>query len=245
MKLEICCGDIESLKGAKEGGASRIELCSSLSEGGLTPSLGLIRSAVRLGFPEINVLIRPRGGDFLYSEDEIGLIAEDAATAVAEGATGIVIGMLTPSGDVDAEALRHVMEKAKASSVTFHRAFDLCRNPMQALEDVVGAGCTALLTSGLASSAPAGAQMIKTLVDAAAGRLLVRAGAGINVENCESLIQATGVGAVHTTARESRPSGMLFRHGGVNMGLPGQDEYEVKTTSPHMVRQLLGITSRY
>ena len=151
--LEVCCGDIQSIYAAKTGGAHRIELCSALSEGGVTPSAGLIREAVSSGIPAVHILIRPRGGDFLYSEDEIRLMETDIRCAVSSGVDGVVIGALTSDGDIDMTTCRRLIETAGDCSVTFHRAFDLCRNPQKALEDIISLGCDRILTSGLARSA--------------------------------------------------------------------------------------------
>ncbi|MDE5954044.1 MAG: hypothetical protein K2G72_05110, partial [Duncaniella sp.] len=135
--LEVCCGDIASVHAAIAGGARRIELCSALSEGGVTPSAGLIARAVGSGIQTVHVLIRPRGGDFLYDEDEISIMETDIRQAVSAGAHGVVIGALTTDGAIDTTACRRLIKAAEGRSVTFHRAFDLCRDPYKALEDII------------------------------------------------------------------------------------------------------------
>lgn len=237
-ELEICCGDLNSVLAAAEGGARRIELCSALGEGGVTPSIGLISMAVASGIPDINVLIRPRPGDFCYSEAEVELMALDARNAVKAGATGIVIGALTPQGDIDVPTCRRIIDAAGSCNVTFHRAFDLCRDAATALETVIELGCRSLLTSGQAASAFEGMEMLGDLVKRAGGRISIMAGAGVNPENCRSIIKTTKVPAVHTSARETAPGPMEFIRTGLNMGAPGVDEYTRKTTGADIVRLL-------
>lgn len=242
--LEICCGDLASVLAAKAGGASRIELCSGLSEGGLTPSHGFIKAAVESGMPRINVLIRPRTGDFLYSPDELKLMQHDISNAVTAGATGVVIGALTPDGNIDTEACSLLISAAREASpnginITFHRAFDLSNDPMKSLEQVISLGCDCLLTSGMAENAVKGSPLIRQIVDRAAGRITIMAGAGVNPANAKDLIEATGVGAIHSTARKPIPSKMKFRRPSVSMGNPGANEYAPLSTSPDVVCALL------
>lgn len=239
MVCEICCGDSESLYAAAVGGARRIELCSALAEGGVTPSIALIRQAVGLGIEEVNVLIRPRKGDFLYTKPEIELMIDDIRAAVEAGATGVVIGALTADGDIDAEATAAMIEAAQGRNITFHRAFDLCRDPYEALEQIIELGCTSLLTSGQAATAMEGAQLIAQLVKQARGRITVMAGSGVRTSNVAELIAATGVQAVHGTARGQRPSMMTFRRDGVPMGAPGEGEYTRVVTSASEVEQMI------
>lgn len=248
MFLEICCGDLESVAAAREGGATRIELCSGLAEGGLTPSAALIKAAVNSGIPEINILIRPRPGDFLYSEKEISLMCDDIENAVRYGATGVVIGALTEEGEIDVRSMEKLISAAKGLSpetgVTFHRAFDLSRDADASLNDIISLGCDTLLTSGMASSAPKGIPMLKRLVDKADNRITIMAGGGINTSNASDIIDATGVGAIHSTARKPFASRMKFRRPNVSMGIPGADEYSHLTTSPQIVSQLLNSLNR-
>lgn len=171
--LEICCGDVAAVMAAKFGGATRIELCCGLSEGGLTPSKALIDKAVGSGIPEINVLIRPRPGDFLYTQEEIENMERDIITAMETGATGIVIGALTAEGDIDMATCRRLIDAGlsaaaqsgwKRPHITFHRAIDVCRNPLAALEDVISLGCDCLLTSGFKGDAESGICNIRALM---------------------------------------------------------------------------------
>lgn len=247
VKLEICCGDLASVFNAKAGGARRIELCSGLSDGGLTPSPATIRAAVRSDIPEINVLIRPRSGDFLYAGEEADLMLDDIAEAVSCGATGIVIGALTPDGDIDTELCAEMIETGRRRTsrhlhVTFHRAFDLSRHAVGALEDIIALGCDCLLTSGQSPIAEQGIHTLRILTDRAQHRIEIMAGGGVNLSNAAELIRSARVDAIHSTARHSVESRMSFRRDGIPMGAAGSDEYILRQTSPEIVRQLLEIT---
>lgn len=250
--IEICCGDLASVLAAKAGGACRIELCSGLLEGGLTPSMGLIRAAVATGMPEINVLIRPRPGDFLYTPEELALMKSDIREAIAAGATGVVTGVLTPDGDIDIEACRSLVEVAREAaldaghdnvSLTFHRAFDVSRDADKSLEDIIALGFDCILTSGQSPSAVAGAVMLSHLVKKAAGRITVMAGAGVTPANAKELMEVTGVDRLHSTARKPIASRMKFRRPRVSMGTPGTDEYAPLSTSPDVVESLVAKTT--
>lgn len=236
--LEVCCADIESVRAACEGGASRIELCSALGEGGITPSAGLIRGAVACGLP-VNVLIRPREGDFLYTEAEVAVMESDIRYAAEAGAAGVVIGALTPEGDVDTAVCRRLIEAAGGVSVTFHRAFDLCRDPYGALEDIVALGCDRILTSGQSPTALEGSAVLADLNRRGAGRVIILAGGGVTPENVGRLIALTGVSEVHASAKRLTGSGMKFRRGDVSMGRPGADEFSRTATDAAVVSQLV------
>lgn len=237
--LEVCCADIDSLIAARRGGADRVELCIGLSEGGLTPSPGLITLASTLGFSEINVLVRSHGGDFIYDSGDMMIMMRDIQMAQDAGATGIVWGGLTPDGKIDLENLKSVRAFARDLNLTFHRAFDLCANPREALEDIIKAGCTSLLTSGLAASALKGADMIGNLRKWAMGRIDIIAGAGINSFNCKAIVEKTGVKTIHATARRPVESRMEYRRPGVSMGAPDTDEYTRLVTSDEEVRNII------
>lgn len=239
MILEVCCGDLDSVLAAKAGGAQRIELCSALSEGGLTPSPGLTEAAVRSGISAVNVLIRPRKGDFLYSEEEINMMINDIRHAVAAGADGVVIGALTPDGDIDIPACRRMVEAAGEASVTFHRAFDLCREPEKALADIIALGCDRILTSGLAPSAAEGLATLRRLNELAAGRIIILAGGGVNSDNAAAILSGAGLSEIHASAKKTVGSAMRFRRGDVSMGAPGQDEYSRQVTDPEEVARII------
>ena len=167
LKLEVCCADLQSVRAAIEGGAYRVELCEALEVDGLTPSESMIEEAVRLGIP-VQVLIRPRKGDFVYDEKEVQSMVESIRFAKKSGANGVVFGALRPDGSIDAETIRRLVSESKGLSITFHRAFDVCSEPLVALEQIISLGCHRLLTSGQASTAEKGIPLIKKLVEQSA-----------------------------------------------------------------------------
>ena len=208
--LEVCAGSIESVKSAFLGGAQRVELCCALDEDGLTPSLGMIKAAKCYDGLKIHVLIRPRPGDFVYTEDEIQCMIEDIKTCKILPVDGIVIGALTPQGEIDKETCMRLIEAAEGiPNITFHRAFDVCKNPFSALEEIISLGCNRLLTSGQAESAEKGIPVLKKLVEQANNRIVIMAGAGINPTNAKKIVQETGVTELHASARSSKMFGRL------------------------------------
>lgn len=238
VKLEICTGDPEGVKAAVAGGADRVELCSGLAEGGLTPSAAIIRySAQRI---PTNVLIRPRAGDFIYTAGELQVMAEDIKVAVENGANGIVIGVLTPSGSVDREACRLLLQHAQGLDNTFHRAFDLVSDPSQALEDIIELGFKRILTSGQAASAMEGADLIAELKRQAAGRIILMAGAGVKPENVARLMKASGADEVHASARTLQSSGM-HTSGNATMGSADAADGSRMATDPAIVDSIKSI----
>ncbi len=196
--LERCCTSAEQALEALKNGAARIELCRDLSVGGITPERNLILAAVRTGIP-VNVLIRPRGGNFVYSAEEIQQMISDIEFCRSAGVNGVVIGILHPDGSVNLEAMRLLIAAVQGMSITFHRAFDRCSNPQQALEDIISLGCNRLLTSGLQDTAPQGQALIAELVRQAAGRIIIMPGSGVTPENINSLAAATGAREFHGT----------------------------------------------
>lgn len=201
-KLEVCCADIESVWAAKEGGAHRIELCEALELDGLTPSEELIRQTIATGMP-VQVLIRVREGNFVYSPEEVETMAASIRLAKELGAHGVVIGALTPEGQIDKPAIARMMEEAEGMSVTFHRAFDVCRDPLQALEEIIALGCHRLLTSGQQHSAFAGIPLLRQLTTQAAGRIIIMPGAGVNPQNAMHILTETGATEIHGSLRRN------------------------------------------
>jgi len=199
--LEVCCGSVESVRAAVEGGARRIELCSALEVDGLTPSREDLRT-VRALYPDltVHVLIRPRAGDFCYTEEEVDRMAEAVDEALDEGADGIVTGCLTPKGDVDLAAMRRLVRPGVP--VTFHRAFDACPRPFRALKEAIGLGCSRILTSGQAPTALEGADLIRALRKRARGAILLLPGGGVTPENAARILLATGCAEIHASASE-------------------------------------------
>ena len=237
--LEICAGSVTSCLAAQEGGAARVEFCDNLLEGGTTPSYGAIASARDKLRIALNVIIRPRGGDFLYSDVEFEVMERDILACKKLGVDGVVIGLLTADGDIDAVRTKALVELATPLPVTFHRAFDVARDPFKALEDIIEAGCNRLLTSGQEASAPEGAALISRLRETAGERLVVMPGAGVRLNNIARLVADTGCVEYHTSGRAPFASGMRYRNERVKMGGPGQDEYAIVETSADLVKQIV------
>lgn len=238
MILEICTETPAGLAAAQRGGAQRVELCSALSEGGLTPSMALIRMACRMSSITTHVLVRPRSGDFLYSTEEQALILKDIEIAVNEGAAGVVVGGLTSEGDVDMDFLRCCVAAASGASVTFHRAFDLCREPFRALNEIIDCGCNRLLTSGQAPTAEAGIPLIAQLVECAGNHLSILPGCGVNPKNAKRILVETGAREIHASARKVIASRMRMIRKGVAMGKLENGEYARLETSESVVREI-------
>lgn len=236
--LEVCADSIDSVVAAAKGGAARVELCSGLAEGGITPSVGLVRAALRQGI-KVNVLIRPRGGDFIYSPEETECMIDDVKAVVAEGVNGVVIGALTSDGDVDMDVCRRLIAAAGDAEITFHRAFDVCRDPERALEDIVSLGCHRLLTSGQAPTAELGIEMLARLHRQSAGRISIMAGSGVGESNARKIVTGSGVNELHASARHRIPSKMNFRNETVKMGASDFDEYSRMVTSEEIVRNII------
>lgn len=235
--LEICIDRVSSAHAAAEGGADRVELCAALPEGGTTPSAGMIRM-VRGAFPgSVMVLIRPRGNDFLFSEDEMEVMLHDIRMVRELGGDGVVIGCLTAAGRVDRERCERLMEMAAPLDITFHRAFDMTRDQVEALEDLAALGIRRVLTSGGQADVPAGVAEIRALVEQAAGRLSVMPGGGVTEENVAEIVRATGVREIHLSARQEVRSGMQFRNPGCGMGAyTKDDEYAWREASAEKIR---------
>lgn len=226
IEVEVCTFSLESCVNAQTAGANRVELCAAMYDGGTTPSAGLIRLTRELLSIELYVMIRPRGGDFLYSQQEFDLMKEEIRLVKESGADGVVLGILKADGTVDAERTRELVELAAPLKVTFHRAIDMTRNLEDALEDVIQAGCYRILTSGGRNTVNEGLEQIETLVKRAAGRIQIMAGSGVSAANTPSLL-AAGVDAVHLSGKSGRDSQMKFRNPDVFMGgVPGLPEYE-------------------
>lgn len=198
--LEVCCADLQSVRAAKEGGAHRVELCQALGLDGLTPSAGMIASAVDMGIP-VQVLIRPREGDFFYGKDEVLCMQRDIHVAKRLGANGVVIGALKSDGSIDEETVRRLVGEAEGLSITFHRAFDVCAQPLEALEQIISLGCHRLLTSGQAPTAEQGIPLLKKLVEQSSGRIIIMPGAGVNPQNARRILSDTGACEIHGSLR--------------------------------------------
>ena len=242
--LEVCVGSVASAIAARDGGAVRVELCSALEVGGVTPSLGLMREVRAIEGLKLHILIRPRGGDFLYDDAEVACMEQDIIAARECGADGVVIGALTADGDIDVSVCHRLVEAAGNMSITFHRAFDMCREPMQALDDIIALDCNRLLTSGRAGTAVEGVPLLKQLVEAAGDRVIIMPGCGVNADNASHILDATGACEIHASARRSVGSGMVYRHSGVSMGNSENDEYARKETSLEEVQRIVAAIKR-
>ena len=236
--LEICAGSYACAMAAWRGGAQRIELCANLVIGGTTPTQALFEQVRRDCGLKIHVLIRPRFGDFLYTGEELEEMARSISLFRQLGADGVVIGALTPQGDLDVERMKRLMDQAGDLSVTLHRAFDMTRDPRQALEDAVSLGCHTILTSGQAQSAPQGIPLLKDLHRRAGGRIAIMAGSGVKSGNIPVIHGETGITCFHATARTAvQDSAMVYRKQGVSMGLPSLSEYSLLLTDEGEVRR--------
>lgn len=235
--LEICIDCPASVRAAALGGADRVELCANLPEGGTTPSVGMIRVVRRLFDGGLMVIIRPRGYDFLYSEDEMEVMVEDIREARRAGADGVVIGCLTSDGRVDMDRCARLLDAAGPLDVTFHRAFDMTRNLHEAMDDVIRLGIRRILSSGGKPDVPAGVDTLAGLVRAAAGRVSIMPGGGVTEENLGWVLVSTGASEAHLSARHAVSGGMVFRNPDCSMGVFSKsNEYEWKEASAEKIR---------
>jgi len=240
VKLEACVDSVESALSAQAGGADRVELCDNLLEGGTTPSAGSIAlCCARLRIP-VHVLIRPRGGDFVYSDLDLEVMRRDIAIAKELGARGVVFGILLPDGAVDVPRIRSLAAAARPLLVTFHRAFDFTADADQALDDLIALGVDRLLTSGHAATAVEGTGILARLVQRAAGRITIAAGGGLSEENMLAVIERTGVPEVHVRATALLESPVTHRPTHLSLlKQPLPNEYDRAVTDPERIRRLV------
>ena len=239
--LEVCLESIESAVAADRGGAQRVELCANLLEGGTTPSAGTIRVVRERVHVAIQVMIRPRGGDFLYSEPEFASMRHDIRVAKELGADGIVLGLLNADGTVDVERTRELVEIASPLPVTFHRAIDVSRNLFDALEAVIATGAARVLTSGGEPSVVDGAKTVARMVQKAGDRILVMPGCGIRRDNILEIARETGAHELHIALDETVESGMQFRKAEIPMGGVEGREYLRFEASENAVRSVVAL----
>jgi len=216
--LEICIDSPQSAVYAQAGGADRVELCDNLYEGGTTPSTGMIKIIRSLIDIKLHVIIRPRGGDFLYSNDEFSIMKEDIKSVRDLGSDGVVLGILEKDGNIDIDRTMKLVELAKPMSVTFHRAFDMSPEPFKALDDIIETGADRLLTSGQANSVIDGLDLLRSLKEYAGNRIIIMPGAGINKNNLAEVVKKSEANEFHLTARKTRPSLMEYQKQGIYMG---------------------------
>lgn len=238
--FEVCVDSAEAAMAAQEGGAHRVELCSDLLEGGLTPSHGtirVVRERVQIG---IMAMVRPRGGDFCYTDTEFAVMREDLLTAKDLGVNGVVFGLLNPDGAVDRERTAELVALARPLPVTFHRAFDVTRDPFEALDTLVALGVERVLTSGQEPSVLEGLDLVAKLVRKAAGRIIVMPGGGITERNAARIGAASGAGELHFASLEPREGRMRYRNTRVFMGgTLRPPEYSQDVTRPESVAAVI------
>ncbi len=235
-KIEVCANSAASCVAAEQGGAVRVELCAGIPEGGTTPSYGEMVTARRAIGIQLNVIIRPRGGDFLYTPAEVQTMLLDIEAAKAAGADGVVFGCLGADGTVDVETNARLKQAAGGLSTTFHRAFDVCRDPFEALEEIIALGFDRILTSGQEATAPAGGALIAELVRRAQGRIIIMPGCGVNETNVAGLARDTGATEFHMSARRRVEGGMVYRNDRVSMGgTVTVEEFARDVTDPERV----------
>ena len=235
--LEVCVDSVESAVSAARGGATRLELCANLVIGGTSPDEDMFRMVrERVDIP-VRVLLRPRFGDFLYSDDEFELLRRQVRRFAALGADGVVIGVLRPDGTLDEARMAELIALAGGCGVTLHRAFDVCRDPFEALEAAGRLGVDTILTSGQQAACAQGAGLLRELVGRSGGRPQILVGAGVSADVIRTLQPATGANAFHLSAKRTEDSRMAFRREGVPMGLPGISEFEVWRCDEDAVRR--------
>jgi copper homeostasis protein len=237
--FEACVDSIESALSAQAGGADRIELCADLLEGGTTPSAGTIDLVCKHVNIPIMVMVRPRGGDFCYSDLEFEEMKRDIEFIKQFNVAGIVLGILREDGTVDKERTKALIQTARPMQITFHRAFDMTRNPFEALDDLTELGIERVLTSGQESNVVEGVETLKKLVEKAGGKIIIMPGGGVNENNVSQIIALCGVKEIHGSAREKKESRMKFRNPKTTMSdSKNMPEYELMITSAARIRAI-------
>ena len=241
IKTELCAYSVEACKIASKLGVNRVDLCASPAEGGVTPSLATIERVAEIEGLDLSVMIRPRGGDFLYSDEEFQTMLQDIEHARKTGATGVVFGVLTADGKVDIERTRALVEASKGMETTFHRAVDMTEDYEAAVEAVIKAGCNRILTSGGYDKAIDGIDNIRRAVEISRGRIEIMAGSGVTAA-CAEQIAATGVDALHFSAKKIVPGAMQYRNPRISMGgTAAVDEFALRIVDEEEVKAILNI----
>ena len=239
MKTELCAYSVDACRIAQRLGVDRVELCASPAEGGVTPSMATIERVSKIEGIDVSVMIRPRGGDFLYSDDEFETMLRDIAYAREAGATGVVFGILTADGKVDVERTRQLVEASKGMETTFHRAVDMTEDYEVAVEAIIAAGCNRILTSGSYDKAIDGIENIRRAVEVSKGRIEIMAGSGVVAANAAQLA-AVGVDALHFSAKCTVAGAMEYRNPRISMGgSDAVDEYALRTVDENEVKEIL------
>ncbi len=235
--LEVCADSVESVLAAEEGGADRIELCGNIVIGGTTPDVNLYREIRARSGIRIHALIRPRFGDFCYTDCECAVMERDIQMFRELGAQGVVIGALEPDGGLALPVMERLVRAAGGMSVTLHRAFDMCRDPFAAMEQAIALGIDTILTSGQQNACRDGAALLRELQERSAGRIRIMAGAGVDASVIPELYRETGITAYHMTGKAALESPMQFRRQEVCMGLPSFSEYTLFRTDAGKIRE--------
>jgi copper homeostasis protein len=246
MICEVVVYNMESALKAQEGGADRIELCDNPGEGGTTPSFGVIENVRQNVSMDVYVMIRPRGGDFFYSNYEFHAMKRDIYQCQRLSVDGIVFGILNADGTIDKKRCKELIDKAKPLKVTCHRAFDMTRDPFEALEDCIEVGFDRILTSGQKLTAIEGVDLISELIKRARGRIAIMPGSGINENTVEEIIKKSGAKEIHFSATSFRESGMTFRNQHISgMGSDEGSEFKLRTVDPERVRRIREFAQKY
>lgn len=236
-RLEVCIDSVESAIIAQAGGADRLEVCSNLVIGGTTPGVGQFKQIRKACDIELNVLIRPRFGDFLYTDAEFQMIAEDIRMFRDLGADGVAAGCLKADGSLDTDRMRHLREQAGPMQMTLHRASDVCRDPYQVLEEAVGLGIDTILTSGQAPDCIGGKPVLEKLIRQSAGRIEILVGSGVNAEVIRQLMEEIHAVSFHMSGKTMISSGMAYRNRQIHMGIPGIGEFDIFRTDQEEIRR--------
>jgi copper homeostasis protein len=243
--IELCVEGVDGAIAAQEGGADRVELCASLMEGGITPSLGTLRATLAAVSVPIHIMVRPRGGDFLYSEHEFASMLDDVAVFRDAGVAGVVFGCLTPDGQVDEARTAALVAQARPARATFHRAFDMAADPEAALEALIRCGVDIVLTSGQAPDGVAGMAMMARLVGQARGRIVILGCGGLRPETIGLVRRTAGLAELHFSAPVTLSSGMTYRKDDLAMGsAPLEREFSQVGTDPDLVRATIAAAQR-
>lgn len=246
INLEVCANSLTSALIAQDGGAIRVELCDNLKEGGTTPSHGQIQLARQMLNIKLYILIRPRGGDFLYSDIEFEIMKANVQYCIETGCDGIVIGVLNDDGSIDKPRCAELIQMATKAGlgVTFHRAFDMCADMYQALEDIIELGCERILTSGGKSTAIEGANTIAHLIEKAAGRIIIMPGSGVDETTVADLIHFTKAAEIHSSAKKMLKSRMKFQNDHIIMSSNYLDEFSIQQTDLQKVKDIIRLANQ-
>ena len=244
MKSELCSYSLEACRTAARLGIDRVELCASPADGGITPSMGMMTEACAIPGIEVSIMIRPRGGDFLYSDEEFRTMLHDIDHARQAGTTGVVFGILTAEGRVDIERTKLLVQASQGMETTFHRAIDMTQDYLQSVEDIISTGCTRILTSGGYDKAIEGLDNITQAIALASRRIEIMAGSGVVASNA-SLLAKTGVDALHFSAKKMIPGHMRYRNPRISMGGSTViDEYALRIVDEEEARSIVQLIKR-